>query len=65
MIRRDASGAPGRRPSLAEMLRDSLRNRALTTDIHRDTLVELGLHYLREAEQVVTVRNAPGALEEG
>lgn len=51
ILRSSASGAPGHRASLAEMLRDSLRNRALTSDIDRDRLVELGAHYLREAEQ--------------
>ncbi|MFI5232713.1 MAG: exonuclease SbcCD subunit D [Gemmatimonadales bacterium] len=57
-----ASGAPGHRPSLAEMLRDSLRNRMLTSDIDRDRLVELGAHYLREAELAGTPRglSAPG-----
>ncbi len=49
-----ASGAPGRRPSLADMLRESLRNRVLTSDIDRERLVELGAHYLRDAEQVGT-----------
>src|SRR6185312_1220550 len=51
-----ASGAPGHRPSLAEMLRDSLRNRVLTSDIDRNRLVELGAHYLRDAEQAGTPR---------
>jgi hypothetical protein len=64
VIRRDAGGGPGRRPSLAEMLRDSLRNRVLATDIDRETLVELGLHYLREAEQVGAVRDVRTAVEE-
>jgi len=64
VIRRNASGAPGRRPSLADMLRDSLRGRVLTSDIDRDALVELGLHYLREAEQVGAVRDRPTAVEE-
>ncbi len=58
-----ASGSPGRRPSLAEVLRDSLRNRVLTADIDRDRLVELGLHYLREAESVATIRDLPSATE--
>jgi DNA repair protein SbcD/Mre11 len=58
VLRAYASGAPGRRPSLAEMLRDSLRNRVLTSDIERDSLVELGAHYLREAEQAGTSRDA-------
>ena len=58
-----ASGAPGHRPSLAEMLRDSLRNRVLTSDIERDRLVELGAHYLREAEQAGTPRELSGSAE--
>jgi exonuclease SbcD len=52
-------GAPGRRPSLAEMLRESLRSRILTSDINRDALVQLGLHFLREAEELSTLRDAP------
>lgn len=53
-VRRDAGqGAPGgRRPSLAETVRDKLRSRVLTENIDRETLVELGLHYLREADLV-------------
>ena len=62
--RTSASGAPGRRPSLAEMLRDSLRNRVLTTDIDRDRLVDLGAHYLREAEQFGTARDLIASAEE-
>jgi exonuclease SbcD len=58
ILRTSASGGPGHRASLAEMLRESLRNRALTSDIDRDRLVELGAHYLREAEQA----GAPRAL---
>jgi exonuclease SbcD len=42
--------APGRRASLADTVRDKLRSRVLTENIDRDTLVELGLHYLREAD---------------
>jgi hypothetical protein len=50
------SGAPGRRPSLADTLREALRSRVLTSDIERDRLVELGAHYLREAEHQMAVR---------
>ena len=57
-------GAPGRRPSLADMLRESLRNRVLTSDINRDALVDLGLHFLREAEQLASVRDTPSAAED-
>jgi DNA repair protein SbcD/Mre11 len=44
--------APGRRASLADTVRDKLRTRVLTEDIDRESLVELGLHYLREADLV-------------
>lgn len=44
--------APGRRASLAETVRDKLRSRVLTENINREALVELGLHYLREADAV-------------
>jgi DNA repair protein SbcD/Mre11 len=50
IVRREGQGAPGRRQSLSETLRDSLRSRTLTSDLNRDSLVELGLHYLREAD---------------
>ncbi len=59
-----ASGAPGRRPSLADILRDSLRNRVLSSDIARDRLVELGAHYLREAEAAGTARDLSTAVDE-
>lgn len=45
------SGAPGRRPSLVDTLREALRGRELTGDIDRDQLVALGEQYLRAAEQ--------------
>lgn len=44
--------APGRRASLADTVRDKLRSRVLTENIDREALVELGLHYLREADLV-------------
>jgi len=44
--------APGRRASLADTVRDKLRSRLLTENIDREALVELGLHYLREADLV-------------
>jgi DNA repair protein SbcD/Mre11 len=50
------SGAPGRRPSLADTLREALRSRQLTSDIERDRLVELGAHYLRAAEHQMASR---------
>jgi exonuclease SbcD len=45
-----SSGAPGRRATLAELVRDSLRSRHIDKDIDREELVGLGLRYLRDAE---------------
>src|SRR5207237_9223670 len=45
-------GAPGRRTSLADTVRDKLRSRPLTENIDRQALIELGLPYLREADLV-------------
>jgi len=66
VLRREAgSGAPGRRPSLDELLADHLRTRKLTSDIDREEMVRLGMHYLHEAEQAGVVREAPSTVEEG
>lgn len=59
--RRDGQGAPGRRPSLADTVREKLLHRHLTSDLDRDRLVALGLHYLREAEQAEHATTAAGA----
>jgi DNA repair protein SbcD/Mre11 len=48
--RRAASGAPGRRPSLEDTVREKLSSRPLPVSISRDELVKLGLHYLALAE---------------
>ena len=66
VLRREVgAGAPGRRPSLDELLADHLRSRKLTSDIDRDDMVRLGMHYLHEAEQAGVVRDAPSTVEEG
>ena len=52
IIRAHGQGAPGRRASLADLVRDQLRSRVLESDIHRETLIELGLRYLREADAI-------------
>ncbi|MEO6446083.1 MAG: DNA repair exonuclease [Gemmatimonadaceae bacterium] len=44
-------GAAGRRASLMETVRDKLWSRPLPGDIDRQRLVDMGLHYLSEAEQ--------------
>ena len=51
IIRSSAHGAPGRRPSLAEFVRDKLRERVLPSDVDREALVDLGLRYLKDAEE--------------
>lgn len=63
-IRTDRSGAPGRRPSLADTLRESLRSRVLTAEIDRERLIALGLQYLDEAEQVAAAAGPGPAVEE-
>ena len=64
LLRTHGHGAPGRRPSLAETVRDKLRNRVVSSDIDRDALVELGLRYLREAEALAQAA-PPAAVAEG
>ena len=57
LIRSVGHGAPGRRPSLADFVRDKLRERMVPGDIDRDALVDLGLRYLKDAEE----RDSPSA----
>lgn len=47
-----ASGAPGRRASLAETVRTMLETRVVSPGIERKSLVDLGLRYLDEAERL-------------
>jgi len=61
ILRTSASGGPGRRPSLADTVRDKLRTRVLEGDIDREALVALGLHYLKEADAVGAPDGAVGA----
>jgi hypothetical protein len=51
IIRSVGHGAPGRRPSLADFVRDKLRDRVVPPDVDREALVALGLRYLRDAEE--------------
>lgn len=48
---RSASGAPARRPSLADTVREKLESRPLPPSVDRTTMVRLGLDYLREADR--------------
>lgn len=50
VVRTHGHGAPGKRPSLADTLREKLSARAIEADIDRERLVSLGLHYLSLAE---------------
>jgi DNA repair protein SbcD/Mre11 len=54
IIRMNGGTGPGRRPSLAEVVREKLASRVITSDIDRAALVDLGLEYLREAEALDT-----------
>ena len=65
MIRSVGHGAPGRRPSLADFVRDKLRERVVAGDVDRDALVELGLRYLKDAEERESASTAPPQGVEG
>ena len=65
MIRTVGHGAPGRRPSLADFVRDKLRERLVAGDVDRDALVELGLRYLKDAEEREGASSASPASVEG
>ena len=51
--RRQTSGAPGRRPSLNEIVREKLASRPLDADIDRGALIDRAMKYLDEAEAAV------------
>jgi hypothetical protein len=53
VARLSGHGSPGRRPSLADVVREKLMSRVLENDIDRKELVALGLRYLSEAESSV------------
>ena len=50
VLRQAGLGAAGRKASLTDMVRDWLWARTLPPDVSRDTLVDLGLRYLKQAE---------------
>jgi DNA repair exonuclease SbcCD nuclease subunit len=50
--RTQASGAPGRRPSLNEMVREKLAARPLDADIDRGALIDRAMKYLDEAQAI-------------
>ena len=58
-LRRSASGAPGKRPSLDEVLKETLTTRLLPGDIDRNSLVELGGRYLSQADSLAATAALP------
>ena len=54
VARLHASGAPGRRPSLRDIVRDKLRSRVVESDLSREALVDLGTRYLDEVDRLDT-----------
>ena len=64
IIRVTGHGAPGRRPTIADIVRDKLRSRVLESDIDREALIDLGLRYLREAEAAESAAAAQSVLAE-
>ena len=62
-MRLSGHAGPGRRPSLADVVREKLMSRVLESDIDRGELVALGLRYLSEAES--TVGAAPIGVDPG
>lgn len=63
IARQHGQAAPGRRPTLADVVKQNLESRVLESDIDRKELVALGLKYLEEAETGPTP--APALLEGG
>jgi exonuclease SbcD len=61
ILRTSVSGAPGRRPSLAETVREKLSTRLLSSDVDRAALVALGLRYLEEADALSVTTSATAA----
>lgn len=58
-----ASGAPLRRPSLNELVREKLTTRPIDADIDRDALIERAIAYLDEAQVAAVVSTPPAPIE--
>ena len=61
VARRQATGGPIRRPSVAEVVREQLTTREIPSDLDRGRLVELGMKYLDDAETVQPIAQAAQA----
>lgn len=55
---RVGQGAPGRRQSVVDVVREQLSQREIPADLDRDRLVALGLQYLAEAEALTVADSA-------
>ena len=65
IIRVIGSAAPGRRPSLREIVRDRLQSRLLDSDVNREALIALGIAYLERVEREAHEQQlAPAGSEE-
>jgi exonuclease SbcD len=64
-MRPSGSGAPGRRPTLREMVESYIGKRPLTPGVDRGALIQLGAHYLQEAEDAASVASAGSPLRLG
>lgn len=65
IIRVIGSAAPGRRPSLREIVRDRLQSRLLDSDVNREALIALGIAYLERVEREAREQQlAPAGSEE-
>ncbi len=62
-IRNTGSGAPGRRASLEDLVRDKLRERVIPNDVDREALITLAMKYLKDAEDRENSLAIPHALE--
>lgn len=51
VVRRSASGAPWRRPSLSEVLHEKLETRVLPGGVDRQEFVQLGMEYLARVDR--------------
>ena len=57
---RVGQGAPGRRQSVVDVVRDQLQHREIPADLDRERLVELGLKYLADAEALTVADSVLG-----
>jgi exonuclease SbcD len=60
--RRQAAGAPARRPSVSDVVREQLTTREIPSDLDRARLIDLGMKYLDDAETLQPA--APAATAE-